>query len=164
MAGILTEKTEANVQARYKRYLEGKPNIKKLPYIYAQSFDINDPNSFYRTRLLPIPPFNMSVLKDLTIREHNKTKERLINSYQKGADIKKYGRVKGNMQYLEDSWDIQLQPINLSYVYLLNTDLVFTPKVEMRIRDKYIKIRVKYKGDQYAIINALRTLFTISYA
>ncbi len=34
----------------------------------------------------------------------------------------------------------------------------------MRIRDKYIKIRVKYDGTQYAIINALKTLFTISYA
>ena len=34
----------------------------------------------------------------------------------------------------------------------------------MRIRDKYIKIRVKYDGTKYAIINALRTLFTISYS
>ena len=32
------------------------------------------------------------------------------------------------------------------------------------IRDKYIKIRVKYDGTQYAIINALKTLYTISYA
>lgn len=164
MSGIPTEKTEANVQARYKKYLETKTNIKKLPYIYAQSFDVNDSNSFYRDRALLTPPFNMSALKDLTIREHSKTKEKLVNTYQKGADIKKYGRVKGNMQYLEDSWDIQIQPINLSYAYVSNGNLLFTPKVEMKIRDKYIKIRVKYKGDQYAIINALRTLFTISYA
>jgi hypothetical protein len=47
----------------------------------------------------------------LTIREHNKTKEKLIRIYQKGADIKTgkddqnnlYGRRRGNMQYVEDS-------------------------------------------------------------
>jgi len=35
---------------------------------------------------------------------------------------------------------------------------------EMKIRDNYLKIRVKYNGTQYAIINALRTLMTISHA
>jgi hypothetical protein len=83
--------------------LGNNPEVKKLPYIITQSFDINDPTSFYRDRG-PLPnPFNMSILRDLTIREHNKTKEKLVNIYQKGADIKKYGRVKGNMQYLEDA-------------------------------------------------------------
>lgn len=164
MSGIPKEKTEINVQARYKQYLSVKTDIKKLPYIYAQSFNINDADSFYRDRTTLTPPFNMSVLKDLTLREHNKTKERLVNIYQKGADIKKYGRVKGNMQYLEDAWNIQIQPISFSYAYLSNGNLSFTSKSEMKIRDKYIKIRIKYKGDEYAIINALRTLFTISYA
>lgn len=46
---------------------------------------------------------------------------------------------------------------------LKNGELLFSNTSEMKIRDKYIKIRVKYKGDQYAIINALRTLYTISY-
>lgn len=34
----------------------------------------------------------------------------------------------------------------------------------MHIRDKYLKVRVKYSGTQYAIINAVRTLYTASYA
>ena len=35
---------------------------------------------------------------------------------------------------------------------------------ETKLRDKYIKIRVRYTGDELAIITALKTLFTISYA
>jgi len=65
---------------------------------------------------------------------------------------------------MEDSWDIQIQPINFTYAYVKNNELLFTKANEMKIRDKYIKIRVKYDGTQYAVINALRTLFTISYA
>jgi hypothetical protein len=39
-----------------------------------------------------------------------------------------------------------------------------TPLKEMEVRDKYLKIRIKYKGDKLVIINALKTLYTISYA
>ena len=92
--------------------------------------------------------------------------------YQKGANMKygldsnnrPYGRLRGNMQYLEDSWDIQIQPITFQYAYVSQGELKFSKDMEIKIRDKYIKIRVKYSGTQYAIINALRTLFTISYA
>jgi hypothetical protein len=51
------------------------------------------------------------MLRDLSLRKHNKTKENLIVAFQKGADMKHgkdsygrpYGRLRGNMQYLEDS-------------------------------------------------------------
>ena len=78
--------------------------------------------------------------------------------------MKSFGRLKGNMQYVEDFWDIQIQPITFKYAYLKNSALVFSPLQEMRLRDKYIKIRVIYDGTNYAIINALKTFFTISYA
>ena len=68
------------------------------------------------------------------------------------------------MQYVEDSWDVQIQPITFKYAYLNNDILTFTNNQQMRIRDKYIKIRIRYDGTQYAIINALKTLFTLSYA
>ena len=68
------------------------------------------------------------------------------------------------MQYLEDAWDVQIQPITFKNVYLKNGELAFTGNEEMKIRDKYIKIRVKYDGKNYAIINALKSTFTISYA
>jgi hypothetical protein len=68
------------------------------------------------------------------------------------------------MQYLEDSWDIQVQPLNIPFAYLAGGNLAMTGLQEMKIRDNYLKIRVKYNGSQYAIINALRTLMTISHA
>jgi hypothetical protein len=80
-------------------------------------------------------------------------------------DIREIGRLRGNMEYVEDFWDVQIQPIRFKNAYLVNgNQLAFTDDEEMRLRDKYIKIRVKYDGEQYAIINALRTFFTVSYA
>lgn len=35
---------------------------------------------------------------------------------------------------------------------------------ETRLRDKYIKVKVRYAGDELAIITALKTLYTVSYA
>jgi len=35
---------------------------------------------------------------------------------------------------------------------------------EVKIKDKFLKVRVRYKGDELAIIQALATLYTISYA
>lgn len=69
------------------------------------------------------------------------------------------------MQYVEDSWDVQIQPISFREVKLNTEQLIEKSNVkEMKIRDKYLKIRVRYDGTKYAIINALRTLYTVSYA
>lgn len=35
---------------------------------------------------------------------------------------------------------------------------------ETRIRDKYVRIRVKYSGKDLAVITALKTIYTQSYA
>jgi hypothetical protein len=61
----------------------------------AKSFNVLDSDSFFNQP-------DESV-RDISIREHNKTKEKLINIYQKAMDIKIHSRLKGNMQYLEDS-------------------------------------------------------------
>ena len=160
-----TASTENGAKDQYKTYLLENPAVKKLPFIWTR--DVLNPLN----PLWPNPNYT-NILRDLTIRQHNKTKENLIHMYQKGANMKygidasgrQYGRLRGNMQYLEDSWDIQIQPITFKYAYIKNGQLELSEAVEMKIRDKYIKIRVKYNGTKYAIINALRTLFTISYA
>lgn len=139
----------ADLSVQYRNYLLAHPSVKKIPFIYIAGLD----NTSY-------------ILKDLTIEKSTKTKETFIISYQKGADIKdpQYKRLKGNMQYVEDSWDVQIQPISFKYAYLKNGNLMFSNFMDMKIRDKYIKIRVRYDGNDYAIVNALKTLFTISYA
>jgi hypothetical protein len=67
MSGIPTEHTEENVKLRYKTYLSHKPAIKKIPYIFTKSVDVNVEGNFYDERPAVVEPFNMSVLKDINI-------------------------------------------------------------------------------------------------
>lgn len=51
-------------------------------------------------------------------------------------------------------------------IYTLNdisTD-AWTYRKEFKIRDKYVKVRIRYTGDQLAVITAVLTLYTESYA
>lgn len=121
-----------------------------------------------------------------------------------------YGRLKGNSQYLEDKWCIQIPSITfmqkneakwskppivvdaipsdittssvsqdmLPEGYTLNQLEVlpntgdtgdrlpggWTNRKETRIRDKYMKVRIRYTGDELAIITAIKTIYTESYA
>ena len=40
----------------------------------------------------------------------------------------------------------------------------WTYRKETRIRDKYLKVKIRYSGEELAIITALKTLYIISYA
>jgi hypothetical protein len=61
-----------------------------------------------------------------------------------------YGRILGNISYIEGKWHVVLQPIH----YKNKT---------CRLRDKWAKIRIKYSGEKLAIITAIQTLMNISY-
>ena len=128
-----------------------------------------------------------------------------IVTHQKANDIKEVGRLKGNMHYKEDLWNVEIRPINfvqrnenwttvppiilnnipritateivekdLPTNYDItdientsNDELVYTgwtDRKETRIRDKYCKIKVRYSGEDLAIITALKTIYTVSYA
>ena len=78
-----------------------------------------------------------------------------LSIHQDSVNIKDYGRRLGNIYYNEDKWYITLRPI---YYKDITGSLKST-----RIRDKYAKIRVKYSGENLAIIVALQSLFTLSY-
>jgi hypothetical protein len=62
----------------------------------------------------------------------------------------KFGRRIGNIQYKEGTWFAQIEPI-------------LDPKFnkEVRIRDKWAKIRIRYSGKDLAIITAIKTLINI---
>ena len=82
--------------------------------------------------------------------------DHILNQYtlvtnQKCKNIEEFGRRIGNIQYKEDSWYTTIEPI------IHNNQ-------SARIRDKFIKIRVKYNGEDQVIITALKTLFTLSYS
>ena len=63
------------------------------------------------------------------------------------------GRLAGNCEYKEDEWFIELRPINIRYAYLdANGKLQLSKMYSPRLRDKYARIRVKYSGEDLALI------------
>lgn len=106
-----------------------------------------------------------------TILHHKTTitKDNVV-TYQKGVKIDKNTRRRiGNMQYLEDQWRVEIKPSRFNKMSeVKNTDTItsglqFQVK-ESRIRDKYCKIRISYTGNKLAIISAVNTLYSQSFA
>lgn len=135
---------EELLKQRYETFLINKPEYKKLPFIRHFRKSENTTNVWLK--------------KDKLLSENR------INSNQQGIDIKKSGRIRGNMQYLEDFWNVEIKPINFEYAYIVNNQIQFTKIKQHKIKDKYVKIRVKYSGEDLTIIQGLKTIFTISYA
>ena len=135
------------------------------------------------------------IVRDKTLEEYK------IWNHQQAIDMQDGGRLRGNMQYKEDSWYVQINPLNIVQcnegawendkipVELgqypipeffeeyseLNTDVLEGRTAvswnwednqisEAKIKDKWIKIRVRYSGEKLAIISAIQTLFSISYS
>jgi hypothetical protein len=42
--------------------------------------------------------------------------------------------------------------------------LAQTELKQSKIRDKYLKVRIRYDGTKYVLVNAVKTLYSISYA
>ena len=79
----------------------------------------------------------------------NRLKQSLLTKWQPFKDIYKFGRRIGNIQYKDNSWFAQIEP------------LLVNPRKEARIRDKWAKIRIRYSGKDLAIITAIKTLINI---
>lgn len=99
-------------------------------------------------------------------------KERAINQFhisipQECRNIETFGRRLGNIHYKGDSWYTNVEPI--IYDHRLN-DMSFDPNNvdeptkwwdSTRIRDKWCKIKIRYTGEDLAIITAIRTIINI---
>ena len=156
---------------------------------------------------------------DYIVEHFNPTFRRVFAWDEGDGSAKKYyeriffGRIKGNSEYLEDKWYVQIPSIifmqkneqnwdrppivinsnevpfdikrsqvdqntlpegyTLDDVEVLpNTydqgDIItyngWTARKETRIRDKYMRVRIRYKGDDLAVISAIKTIYTESYA
>lgn len=192
-----------------------------FPLYYTRVDTFNEVEDYYRLKTAPNKDYvNLSGTE---IVYNEKLNEFRVWTHAKAVDIKDptAGRLRGNMNYQEDVWDVQINsitfvqknepPWNKSNVNgevinkvpisvgnspipndLKGFDISestpvenFMPsdlrtlgyniddidvsdwwngRKETRLRDKYIKIRVRYTGEELAIITALKTLFTISYA
>ena len=134
----------------------------------------------------------------------DKTNEFNIDTHIQCISRSKYGTLRGNADYIENKWEVQIPLINMvqkneqkwennippividqiptdiksqdidfsvlpkfyqtSY-WPKNLDLLkWTATKQMPIRDKYIKIRIRYDGTEKAIISAIKTIYTESFA
>lgn len=167
------------LKSKYKNFLDENEDVKKIPYIETVDELTNKIPVYKRTDSvsdhgLSDHPYD-ETLRDINIKVNKKTKEKTIQVYQRGLTLKEFGRLRGNMEYLEDSWDIQIRPLVFLYAHLKElkpkkddqpriTELKLTEANQMKLRDKYLKVRVRYDGTKYALVNAIRTFYTISYA
>lgn len=96
--------------------------------------------------------------------EDDQLNEVRLRTESLGNDMRKHGRVRGNMQYLEDLWNVEIRPVQITWCYKENDELKLKKFSETRHRDKYIKVKVRYSGEDLALIQAIYTIFDESYA
>lgn len=118
---------------------------------YEQYNTEYDGNVFKKLKIGKNREYYTSVKWDSTTNEYS------LLMHQDCMNIKEYGRRVGNIYYNADVWRTVIQPI-----YYGKKDTNKSLK-SVRIRDKYAKIRVKYKGDKLAIITALQSIMTQVY-
>ena len=97
--------------------------------------------------------------------EDDQLNEVRLRTESLGNDMRKHGRIRGNMQYLEDLWNVEIRPVQITWCYLDDKEEFQTKTVtETKHRDKYIKIKVRYSGEDLALIQSIYTIFEESYA
>lgn len=96
----------------------------------------------------------------------------VLNQYdlimiQKTKNLDTFSRRLGNIQYKEDSWYLMIDPIvydarikDPNFILEANNQQWVTT----RLRDKWLKIKIKYTGEDLAIITGIRTLYNLSYS
>lgn len=202
-------------------------HIKSLifPLYYSRIDSINDIEDYYR--LATAPQKDYGNLSGSEIVYYKNLNEYRIWEHSKAIDVATGGRLRGNMNYQEDLWNIQINPIvyveknedfweadkipivlgnspipedikkdqitindipqDLQKYYIKDGTIInisndswgvfpiyqneqitiysnANNRKEVKVKDKYIKIRVRYSGNDLAVITALKTLYSISYA
>lgn len=122
---------------------------------WEQVVDKQNPNKDYKYT------YNCS---EPCLVEDDQLNEVRLRTESLGNDMKKYGRVRGNMQYLEDLWNVEIRPVQITWCYKENDELKLKKLPETRHRDKYMKVKVRYSGEDLALIQAIYTIFEESYA
>ena len=214
--------------------VESKQNKKSvtLPLYYSRVDSFNEVEDYYKQKTTPNKSYDH--LSGSEVVYYENLNEFRIWQHSKAVDIEQ-GRLRGNMNYQEDRWNVQINPIvivekneqywnsvdeygnpvkpkvpitignspipkdfignqitidnipedlrnNLGYtlndidlsnwgVYAVSRDqsgnIIYADantRREVKIKDKFVKIRVRYSGEDLAIITALKTLYSISYA
>lgn len=191
--------------------LKGYDRSTLFPLYYQRRDSINEIQDYYAGATAPSKDY--SALTGGEIIRYDTLNEYHIWNHAKAVDVSDptKGRMRGNMQYKEDKWHVQINPLNIVQknepqwtnldgnptncvpVELKQNPLpsdVLDPKTmqvpssfekgqgrgyvvwnwqesqirEAKIKDKWLKVRIRYKGNKLAIITAIRTLYSISYS
>ena len=190
-----------------------------FPLYYSRRDSFNEIEDFYHMKD-NIPSKDFSALSGGEIVRYGNLDEYRIWNHAKAVDLQDSGRMRGNMQYKEDKWNVQINPLNivqknepewkdldnnntskvpveLGQSPIPNEVLVDAngnPKQgleipdsfhktetnegrgytvwkwnesqisEVKLKDKFIKIRIRYSGKDLAIISAIKTLYSASYS
>ena len=204
-----------------------------MPLYYSRQDAINDIEDHYHLKD-GVNTKDFSALSGGEIVHYKTLDEYRVWNHAKAVDMQKRGRLRGNMQYNEDQWLVQINPINIVYknekdwtdIYqdlitdynpngtvknsrdlsdkipielgqspipdqvLEKRDINYdwnkptksdipensldraivswgnleTKNEEVKLKDKWIKIRIRYTGNKLAIITAIRTLYSVSYS
>lgn len=190
-----------------------------FPLYYSRRNSFNEIEDFYHLKD-NIPTKDFSALSGAEIVRYENLDEYRIWNHAKAIDLNSGGRLRGNMQYKEDKWNVQINPLNLveknegdwkdldgvptakipielgqspiPNEVLVNSD--GTPKSDLtipdsfkasstqegrgyvvwkweeskmkeaKLKDKFMKVRIRYNGKNLAIISAIRTLYSASYS
>lgn len=203
-----------------------------MPLYYSRQDTINEIEDSYHLKD-DVPTKDFSALAGGEIVHYKTLDEYRIWNHAKAVDMQAKGRLRGNMQYNEDQWLVQINPINVVYKnekdwtdvdqdliteyqsdgkkrsrelsnkipielgqspipdqVLEKGDITYdwdnptesdipensldraivswgnleTKNEEVKLKDKWIKIRIRYTGNKLAIITAIRTLYSVSYS
>lgn len=187
-----------------------------MPWLYVRQDTFNEVEDYYK-KVVATPTYaDYPNLTGGEIQWDQTLDQFSICNHVKCRDIKEVGRVRGNIQYVNDKWTIQISPLNVinrnnTWVgdlpklvinnipeeifehhpngegvafppeltnttsdYLMGVQnktytpqlLDFTPwndiansRREVKLLDKVLKTRIRYKGDKLAIILATATSF-----
>lgn len=195
--------TVENYQLKLSNYKD-KSTI--LPSYYTRIDNFNDVYDSY-VRCTQPNNKNYSHLSGGEIIYEPGLKQFSICNHVQAIDVKDplQGRLRGNMQYLQDQWYVQINPlnfvqkneaawnyytkegvnyykvpINVYYPRLINdiTQLrnpvlpegynindihgnTWGNRKEAKLKDKYMKIKIRYKGDKLALVSGVKILFRV---
>lgn len=178
-----------------------------FPLYYSRQDTINEIEDYYHLQD-GANTKDFSRLAGAEIVHYDLLDEYRIWNHAKAVNMKDSGRLYGNMQYQEDAWYVQINPINLvqkNESTWLDMDGKETDKVpvelkqspipndvielqnleipdsdgwenrgyvmwrwndskvkEVKVKDKWVKIRIRYSGEKLAIISQINTIYTLS--
>ena len=97
---------------KYLEYLQSENAPSKIPYIecvheLTEKIPVTYETTSFPGTVLPGSP-TWEILRDINIKTLNKSRENIVQVYQRALPITKFGRLRGNMSYVEYAWNIQI--------------------------------------------------------